>query len=69
MHMVRDASVSSSDVLAKLVGHTAQGLMLQDPSLQIELAVVSELTRSDDTGALAGVGDSGASLGSKYLDS
>ncbi len=51
-NMVADASVSSSDVLAKLVGHKAQGLLLQDPAFKIELAVVSELTRSDDKGRL-----------------
>ena len=50
--MVNDASVSSSDVLAKLVGHKRQGLLLQDPAFKIELAVVSELTRSDDKGRL-----------------
>ena len=66
-HMVNDASVSSSDVLARLVGHKAQTLLLQDPAFKIELAMVSELTRSDDKGALAGVGDSGASIGQVRL--
>jgi hypothetical protein len=51
-HMVSDASVSSSDVLAKLVGQKTQGLLLQDPAFKIELAVVGELTRSDDKGRL-----------------
>ena len=66
-NMVADASVSSSDVLARLVGHKAQGLLLQDPAFKIELAVVSELTRSDDKGRLRDFGDSGASIGQKHL--
>ena len=45
---VADHSISPTDTVAKLVGQRAPSLLLDDPTLEIELALLRDFTRDDD---------------------